>query len=165
MTMTSRNWSVISTGRRKSSPAEAKELNRSSAGTGLTVRLSFRVTEREMNAFRTVSGDSNPVHYDRDYAWQCGFTGPVVYGGLLVAQVSRLLGTRLPGSGCIWRSLDLRFRSPLYVGELAQLTGTIRHANEDLGVYELMIRIDAGRRRIADGEAAAILTRRRRHAG
>lgn len=117
----------------------------------------FSVSSEDMAAFRAISGDTNPLHDDEEFARDLGFEGPVVYGALIVAQVSRLLGTRLPGPGCIWRSLSLRFRGPLYVGQTARLAATIVHANEDIGTLDLKLRVDVGRRCIADGEAAAIL--------
>ncbi len=131
--------------------------------TPATARVEFCITEREMATFRALSGDTNPLHDDASYARLRGFDGRVVYGGLLVAQVSRLLGTHLPGHGCVWRSLSLRFRAPLYVGQAAVLTATVTHANEDLGVMDLKLRIEADGRAIADGEAAAIIARERAH--
>ena len=123
--------------------------------------IEFRVTEGEMEAFRRLSADVNPLHDDAGFARRRGFDGVVVYGGLIVAQVSRLLGTRIPGHGCVWRSVSLRFRNPLYVGELAQLSGVVVHANEDLGTVDLKLSVVAGGRRIAEGEAAALLVRER----
>lgn len=117
----------------------------------------FNVTREDMAAFRALSGDTNPLHDDEDFARSRGFEGPVVYGALIIAQVSRLLGTRLPGPGCVWRSLSLRFRGPLYIGQTARLAATIIHANEDIGTVDLKLRVDVGRRCIADGEAAALL--------
>lgn len=117
----------------------------------------FSISREAMETFRALSGDTNPLHDDEDFARGLGFEGPVVYGALIVAQVSRLLGTRLPGPGCVWRSLSLRFRGPLYVGQTARLAATIIHANEDIGTVDLKLRVDVGRRCIADGEAAALL--------
>ncbi len=117
----------------------------------------FRIGDAEMAAFRTLSGDTNPLHDDAVFARRRGFAGPVVYGGLIIAQVSQMLGTRLPGAGCVWRSLTLRFRAPLYVGETARLAATIVHVNEEIGAVDLKLRVDAGKRRIAEGEAAALL--------
>ncbi|HLT75817.1 MAG TPA: MaoC/PaaZ C-terminal domain-containing protein [Ferrovibrio sp.] len=117
----------------------------------------FSVSAEDMAAFRRLSGDTNPLHDDETFARGRGFEGPVVYGALIVAQISQLLGTRLPGPGCVWRSLSLRFRGPLYVGQHARLAATIVHANEDIGTVDLKLRVDAGGRCIADGETAALL--------
>ena len=122
-----------------------------------TELVEFRISEADMAAFRSLSGDTNPLHDDAGFAQRRGFSGPVVYGGLIVAQVSQMLGTRLPGPGCVWRSLSLRFRAPLYVGQTARLAATIVHANEEIGTIDLKLRVDVGKRCIADGEAAALL--------
>lgn len=119
--------------------------------------IHFRVSPHDMATFASLSGDDNPVHADADFAAARGFPEPVVYGGLLVAQISRLLGARLPGHGCVWRSLALKFRNPLHVGQPAELTGTVRHVNGELGLYLIGLRIEAGGRLIAEGEAQASL--------
>jgi 3-hydroxybutyryl-CoA dehydratase len=121
----------------------------------------FRITHAEMDAFRALSGDTNPIHDESDYPRRHGFDGAVVYGGLLVAQISRFLGTRLPGPGCVERSIALRYRAPLYVGEPARLIVEVVHANEGLGLVDMKLRIESGSRRIAEGEAAAMLARER----
>lgn len=125
------------------------------------VSAQFRITQTHMDAFRALSGDTNPIHDASDYPRRHGFSGPLVYGGLLVAQVSRLLGTRLPGPGCVERSIALRYRSPLYVDEPARLIARVVHANEELGLVDLKIRIESRGRRIAEGEAAAMLAHTR----
>ena len=126
-------------------------------------RAEFRITEQEMTAFRALSGDDNPLHEDADFACRRGFRGPVVYGGLIVARLSRLLGTELPGPGCVWRSIKLRFRAPLYVGEPAVLTASLVHSNEELGLFELKVRVESDGRCIAEGEASALLITERHH--
>lgn len=125
--------------------------------------VEFRISQRDMDAFRALSGDTNPLHQDIGFASRRGFVDKVVYGGLLVAQVSRLLGNEMPGRGCVWRSITLRFRGPLYVGEPARLTGTITHANSDLGLIDLSLKIETRGRAIAEGEASAILAKERLH--
>jgi len=129
------------------------------AAQGLEIQecIEFRVTRDQMRAFAALSGDDNPIHDDADYARARGFQGPVVYGGLILAQVSRLLGTRLPGHGCVWHSLSMQFRSPLYVDEAAELRARVTHANEALGLVRLALEVRAGGRRVASGEAQALL--------
>ena len=63
---------------------------------GMTVRDTFVVTEEEMAAFSTLSGDHNPLHRDADYARLHGLRGPVVYGGLLVAKYPGCWGCSCP---------------------------------------------------------------------
>ena len=119
--------------------------------------IEFCVTRADMEAFRRLSGDNNPIHDDPVFARRCGFADVVVYGGLIVAQVSRLLGTMTPGPGCIWRSVALKFRRPLYVDMPARLEATPVYSNETFRLVRFRLRVDAAGGRIADGEAEAQL--------
>ena len=119
--------------------------------------LEFRVTRADMAAFRRLSGDTNPLHDDPAYAQRCGFDDVVVYGSLILAQVSRLLGTTRPGPGCVWRSVALRFRNPLYVGVAARLSAATVYSNEAFRLVRLKLRVEAAGILIADGEAEAQL--------
>jgi 3-hydroxybutyryl-CoA dehydratase len=123
-------------------------------------RLEFHVSPEDMRTFRRLSGDTNPLHHDAAFARQRGFKDVVVYGSLIVAQVSRLLGTAMPGPGCVWRSIALRFRNPLYVDAPACLHATVAHANEAFGFVRLKLRVESGGLVVADGEAEAQLSGR-----
>lgn len=124
---------------------------------GTTVILDFVVDADMMAAFARLSGDTNPLHSDPEVARRHGFRAPVVFGGLLVAQISRLLGTRLPGPGCVWHRLDIGFRQPLHVGEPARLQARVVHASAALRLVRLDVRISAGGRVVATGTAEASL--------
>jgi 3-hydroxybutyryl-CoA dehydratase len=122
---------------------------------GLTAGISFAVSVQDMEAFERLSGDDNPIHSDEAFAQACGFEGPIVYGALMIAAISRLLGTKLPGHGCIWHSLKIDFRAPLYVDEAASLTGRVTYCNKELQLLRVEFRIASGDRLIAKGEAQA----------
>ena len=121
--------------------------------------VEFVVTGDDMSAYASLSGDHNPLHHDAEFARARGFAGPVVYGGLLLGVVSRLLGERLPGPGCVWHSVSMNFRGALYVGEPARCEGRVTYASHDLGVLRLQIEVRAGERLIASGEVQAGLGR------
>ena len=59
---------------------------------GLVERFVFKATNEMMQSFVEISGDVNPLHTDSNYATSRGFDGVVVYGGILVAQISRMVG-------------------------------------------------------------------------
>lgn len=124
-------------------------------GSVTSVRL--RVSAADQAAFRALSGDDNPLHFDDAFARARGFEGAVVYGGLIVAAISRLLGNELPGPGCVWHSLKLDFRAPLYVDQAAEVQATVTHFAEALGLWRLSLAVVVADRRIAKGEATAML--------
>ena len=120
----------------------------------VTATLCF--SPSEMEVFAALSGDRNPLHLDDGFARARGFAGRVVYGGLLLAAVSRLLGEELPGHGCVWHSVKVDFRGPLYVDEQATLTGTLEQENPELGTFKIALRVVAGARTVLKGEALAL---------
>jgi acyl dehydratase len=116
----------------------------------------IRFSARDMDMFRQISGDNNPMHSDAAFAAERGFAGPVVYGGLLISKISYLLGEKLPGHGCVWKQLKVEFRSPLMVGEEAILTGTLKSYSESVQLYVIGIEIRVASRLILKGEAQAL---------
>ncbi len=120
---------------------------------GSSARVELTVTEADMDTFSRLSGDFNPIHTDENFAKANGFKGRVVYAGLIVSAISRLLGMEMPGLRCLWQSLTIQFGSPLYMGETAQVQGVVTYANPDLGILQMKIEISRDGRKIAHGKA------------
>ena len=122
---------------------------------GAAVALSFRIDSGAMAAFADLSGDHNPLHLDDTFARRAGFAGRVVFGGLILAQVSRLLGMHLPGQFGVWTGIKLDFRAPLYIGEEATVEGRIEHLSAATRSLTLRLLVQAGERKVATGKAFA----------
>lgn len=69
--------------------------------------------QEEVNAFAAVSGDNNPVHVEPTKAQEAGFPGTIVHGVFSAAEISRVLGTRVPGAGTILTHMDIAFLRPI----------------------------------------------------
>ena len=110
-----------------------------------------------MDAYRRLSGDANPLHTEDAFARRAGFDGPVVFGGLIVAKISWLLGMHLPGAGGLWTGLKVNFHKPLYAGESATITGEVTHRSESTGMLTLKLVIEAGDRCIATATAESLM--------
>ena len=78
-----------------------------------------------------------------------------MFGGLVVAAVSRLLGSHLPGAGCVWHALDLKFSAPLYVDQEAELTARVTYASAEHRVVRMDLSLTRGGRVLASGHAQA----------
>ena len=126
---------------------------------GVRAELPFSVSDAQMRGFAELSGDRNPVHLDAEVARARGHAGPVVYGGLLLAQISRMIGMELPGRDALWTGVSLEFVQPLYVGEPARIEAEIVHVSEAVRSIELRLRLRAGDRTIARGKAEVTLAR------
>lgn len=84
---------------------------------GDAAELSRDVKSEEITMFVHLVGDRNPVHSDAALMGQTRFGEPIVPGMWTAALVSAVIGTRLPGSGSIYASQDLRFLRPVKVGD------------------------------------------------
>jgi acyl dehydratase len=74
-------------------------------------------TQSDFNRFAGLSGDDNPIHVDADFAAQTKFGRMVAHGMFLYSVVCGVLGTRLPGPGCVQLEQELMFPNATYVGE------------------------------------------------
>jgi 3-hydroxybutyryl-CoA dehydratase len=122
---------------------------------GMQAETDITVREEEMHQFAALSGDRSSIHIDDAFARQVGFTGPVVYGGLMVAALSRLVGMQLPGPIGIATGWKIDFHAPLYVGEAAVLKAEITNLSEAVRLVKLRFAISAGEKQIAKGSAEA----------
>ena len=120
---------------------------------GLVERFVFKATNEMMQSFVEISGDVNPVHTDSNYATSRGFDGMVVYGGILVAQISRMVGMHLPGRDSLWNSLNIQFAHPLLVGQTAELEARVEHISEATSSIELKFKITSQGKTLARGSA------------
>jgi len=84
---------------------------------GMTASFSKTITDADLVLFVGVSGDTNPVHLDEDYASGTMFKGRVAHGALTASFISTVLGTKLPGPGSIYVAQTLKFTAPVHVGD------------------------------------------------
>lgn len=99
---------------------------------GDTVRWRHEVTAEEVDAFAQLSGDVNPLHLDDAFGRRYGFRGRVVQGALVSAFISRVLGTELPGPGCLWLTQSVRFTRPVYIADPIEVVVRVVHKSESL---------------------------------
>lgn len=107
-----------------------------------TVQFTPETTER----FLRLSRDTAGIHVDEAFSEQQGFEALVVHGFLLSLHFSRILGMELPGENTVIGSIDLQFHAPVYVGDSATFTATVRRILRPLGTValDLLIRKQDG---------------------
>jgi 3-hydroxybutyryl-CoA dehydratase len=97
---------------------------------GLEYVFEHTITEADIDAFGSLSGDVNPLHMDRGFAASRGFEGRVAHGAFLTSLASRLVGMYLPGRDCLLFSLQMKFSLPVLVGETVRVTGRVDQISE-----------------------------------
>ena len=83
------------------------------------------VTEADIVLFAGISGDTNPVHINEEFASGTMFSGRIAHGMLTASLISTVIGTRLPGPGAIYVSQTLRFKAPVRIGDTVTARATI----------------------------------------
>ena len=68
-------------------------------------------------AYASIVGDSNPIHFETDAAYQSRFGKPIVHGMILAGFISAVIGMELPGNGCIYKKQSIAFLRPAFYGE------------------------------------------------
>jgi len=81
--------------------------------------VSFRktFTDEDVRRFIEITGDSNPLHVDDEFAARTQFGRRIVHGMLAASIFSTMVGMLLPGTGAIYRSQTIRFLLPVYLGD------------------------------------------------
>lgn len=92
---------------------------------GQTASYAKTVTEADIVLFAGVSGDTNPVHLDEDYARATPFKTRIAHGMLSASFISAVLGTKLPGPGAVYVSQSLAFKAPVRIGETVRARATV----------------------------------------
>jgi phosphate acetyltransferase len=75
------------------------------------------ITQDDINRFAELTGDTNPVHLDEQFAAKTRFGKPIAHGLWGLSLISALMGTKLPGPGTVWLGQTLKFSAPIYPGD------------------------------------------------
>ena len=82
---------------------------------GQIEEFTFDITEEKMKQFYSISGDSNPLHTDENYAKSKGYNEVVVYGLLTTSALSTLAGVYLPGKYSLIHSVEINYAKPVFI--------------------------------------------------
>jgi 3-hydroxybutyryl-CoA dehydratase len=115
---------------------------------GMTAEFRAVVSQHMMDMFRELSGDTNPLHRDAEFARAAGHPQPVVFGMLTASLYSTLIGVHLPGRFGVLHGVDIDFHSPVYVGDELIIRGEVAFLSEAVRRVELkaIVRNGSGRR-------------------
>lgn len=92
---------------------------------GMSDMYAKTITDADIVLFAGISGDTNPVHLNHEFASETIFEGRIAHGMLSAAFISTVIGTKLPGPGCIYVSQSLRFKAPVRVNDTVSARVTI----------------------------------------
>ena len=104
---------------------------------GDTASVTKTITEADIQTFGDLTGDHNPLHFDREHARRTRFGRPISHGMLTGALFSPIIAHQLPGEGAIYLSQSLKFAAPVFAGDTITATLTVRDVRPDKQIITL----------------------------
>lgn len=120
---------------------------------GMKANYAQTVTDADIKAFAGVTGDHNPVHINDEYAAASQFKKRIAHGILSVGFFSTVLGTKLPGPGCIYMSQSAKFKAPVYIGDTVNAVVEVTEVNLEKKRVTLTTNAYVGETLVTTGEA------------
>ena len=82
-------------------------------GVGDVAQMTRTLTPELVTSFVTLSGDGNPIHRNARFAASTVFGECIAPGMLTAALIAAVIGSELPGPGCVYLSQSLKFLRPV----------------------------------------------------
>lgn len=92
---------------------------------GMEESLTKTISEMDVSLMADITGDSNPIHLDEDYAKDTIFGKRIVHGVFCNGLISAVLGTKLPGPGSIYQKQEINWLKPVFLGDTLTATAKI----------------------------------------
>jgi 3-hydroxybutyryl-CoA dehydratase len=108
---------------------------------GLRHEFDVTLTDEMLGTFRALSGDTNPLHGDREFAVRAGFPGAVAFGLLTSAFYSQLVGVYLPGKYALLQGVDVDFVTPAFAGDRLRVSGEVSYLTDAYKQIQLRAKI------------------------
>ncbi len=121
-------------------------------GEKVSIRKAFN--EYDVRSYAILSGDTNPIHLNEDFAKSTPFGSTIVHGILVGSLFGGLLGSKLPGKGTIHLGQTMYFKRPIYVNEEVLAEIEVVKIREDKPIITMRTIVYNSKNEIAiEGEA------------
>lgn len=127
---------------------------------GMAAACTKTVTDADLVLFAGISGDTNPLHHSEAFAATTVFGERIAPGMLTASLVSAVLGTKLPGPGCVYMSQSLRFAAPVLVGDTVLSRVTVTALDPEKRRASFATECLVGERTVLEGEALIMVPSR-----
>lgn len=104
---------------------------------GMKASMQKTFTDTDVKLFAGVSLDINPLHVSEESAKSSIFGRRVAHGILVTGLISAVLANKLPGEGTIYLGQEVRFLSPVFLGDDIRAEAEITELREDKKIVKL----------------------------
>ncbi len=124
---------------------------------GMSAAYARTIGPADLVMFAGISGDTNPMHLNEEYAAATMFEGTIAHGFLSSSFISTVIGTRLPGPGCVYVSQSLKFKAPVRPGDTVTARATVIELDPGRNRAKLRTTCTVGETVVIDGEAVVLV--------
>lgn len=104
---------------------------------GDKVSVTKVITDEDVRKFAEITGDTNPIHLDDEFAANTMFKQRIAHGMLIGSLFSGLLGMKLPGEGTVYLGQDLKFKARVPIGGKVTASVEVIKIREDKPIATL----------------------------
>ena len=99
------------------------------------------IANDDIDRFAALSGDESPLHVDKVFARNRGYSDRVAHGAYLVALASRLVGMYLPGRNALLLAMQVSFVAAALPGARVRVRGEIEQLSDSVRSVVLKLTI------------------------
>ncbi|HKG54481.1 MAG TPA: MaoC family dehydratase [Anaerolineales bacterium] len=117
------------------------------------------ITDEMIRSFASLTGDTNPVHLDDDYAAGTRFGRRIAHGMIAAGLISATLANDLPGPGTIYLSQTLEFKRPVYPGDTITTIVEVKNVRPDKPIVTLgTVCTNQDNKIVLEGQAVVLIS-------
>jgi acyl dehydratase len=109
---------------------------------GTIARRSIAITSGMVDAYASITGDRNPLHFDEAFASATRFGRLVAHGGITTGLLHALVAMDMPGPGTVFLSQNWKFTAPVHVGDSITAEAEVLSVHEHKPVTQLRVRVE-----------------------
>jgi len=117
------------------------------------------ITDEMIRSFASLTGDTNPVHLDDNYAAGTRFGRRIAHGMIAAGLISATLANDLPGPGTIYLSQTLEFKRPVYPGDTITTIVEVKNVRPDKPIVTLgTVCTNQDNKIVLEGQAVVLIS-------
>ena len=109
------------------------------------------VTQEDIERYARASGDFNPIHMNADFAAGSQFGTRIAHGMMVAAAITEMMTSAFGRAWLNTGRMKIRFRSPVYPGDLITAVGRVKSVREAASGSEIACAVEITR---GSGEVA-----------